>query len=393
MSLDPAVLDRVRTQLLAEGRVPTPADVARVLRADGVLLGSDVLLDEAERLHGELAGAGPLTRLLRDPEVTDVLVTAPDQVWVDRGSGAEHVAVTFADDHAVRRLAQRLAAACGRRLDDAVPYVDARLPDGTRLHAVLAPVAVSGTCLSLRVPRRRDFGLADLVSAGSVPAEVVPWIVAVVQARLAFLVSGGTGTGKTTWLAMLLGLCDPRERLVIVEDSAELAPEHPHVVRLESRPPNIGGAGAIVMRDLVRQSLRMRPDRIVVGEVRGAEIVDLLAALNTGHEGGCATVHANAAVDVPARLESLALAAGLDRAAAHAQMAAGLDVVVHLVRDRDGRRRWASLSVAVRRRGRTEMVDALIWPTAESDVEAGPGFGRLVERLGWWAPGAVWPTW
>jgi len=212
MSLDPAVLDRVRTQLLAEGRVPTPADVARVLRADGVLLGSDVLLDEAERLHGELAGAGPLTRLLRDPEVTDVLVTAPDQVWVDRGSGAEHVAVTFADDHAVRRLAQRLAAACGRRLDDAVPYVDARLPDGTRLHAVLAPVAVSGTCLSLRVPRRRDFGLADLVSAGSVPAEVVPWIVAVVQARLAFLVSGGTGTGKTTPVLSRLWQLSARRR-------------------------------------------------------------------------------------------------------------------------------------------------------------------------------------
>jgi len=180
---------------------------------------------------------------------------------------------------------------------------------------------------------------------------------------------------------MLLGLCDPRERLVVVEDSAELAPDHPHVVRLEARPPNVEGAGAVLMRDLVRQSLRMRPDRIVVGEVRGAEIVDLLAALNTGHEGGCATVHANAAVDVPARLESLALAAGLDRAATHAQIAAGLDVVVHLGRDRDGRRRWRSLSVAARRRGWTVLVDALSWDRPDDAVCPGPGLERLAARL------------
>lgn len=386
MSLDPAVIDRVRSRLVADGRVPTAADVARALRADGVLLGADVLLVEAERLHGELAGAGPLTRLLRDPLVTDVLVTRPDEVWVDRGTGVERVDVRFVDDDAVRRLAQRLAAACGRRLDDSSPYVDARLPDGTRVHAVLAPVAVSGTCLSLRVPRRRAFTLEDLVDAGSLPHEAVPWIRAVVEARLAVLITGGTGTGKTTWLSMLLGLCDPRERLVVVEDSAELAPDHPHVVRLEARPPNLEGAGAITLRDLVRQSLRMRPDRIVVGEVRGGEIVDLLAALNTGHEGGCATVHANTAEDVPARLESLALAAGLDRAAVHAQIAAGLDVVIHLVRDRHGLRRWRSLSVAERRDGWTVLVDALVWDGPGSRVQSGPGLDRLVRRLGSMAP-------
>ena len=392
MTLPPDVVDRVRSALVAEGQAPTAADVARALRSDGVLLGADVLLAEAERLHAEMSGAGPLTRLLRDPLVTDVLVTGPDQVWVDRGSGAEPVDVRFGTDDAVRRLAQRLAAACGRRLDDASPYVDARLPDGTRVHAVLAPVAVSGTCLSLRVPRRRAFALDDLVAAGSVPADVAPWIRAVVDARLAVLVTGGTGTGKTTWLSMLLGMCDPRERLVVVEDSAELAPDHPHVVRLEARPPNIEGSGEITLRDLVRQSLRMRPDRIVVGEVRGAEIVDLLAALNTGHEGGFATVHANAAADVPARLEALALAAGLGRAAVHAQIAAGLDVVVHLVRDRDGRRRWSSLSVAQRRDGFTVLVDALSWPSASAPVVRGDGLDRLRERLGEWAPddGSAW---
>lgn len=380
MSLAPDVVDRVRALVVADGRMPTPADVARALRADGVLLGTDDLLAEAQRLHGELAGAGPLTPLLRDPAVTDVLVTGPDEVWVDRGRGVERVAVRFADDAAVRRLAQRLAAACGRRLDDAVPWVDARLPDGTRVHAVLAPLAVSGTCLSLRVPSRRAFTLADLVVAGSLPASVEPWVRAVVEARLSLLVTGGTGTGKTTWLSTLLGLVPAGERIVVVEDSAELRPDHPHVVRLEARPPNIEGAGAVTLRDLVRQSLRMRPDRVVVGEVRGGEVVDLLAALNTGHEGGCATVHANSAADVPARIEALALAAGLGRDAVHAQLAAGLDVVLHLDRDRDGRRRWRSLSVAVRRGERTEVVDALA--SVRDSVVPGPGLDRLVERLG-----------
>jgi pilus assembly protein CpaF len=390
MTLSADVVERVRERLVAEGRTPSPADVARALRDDGVLIGADSLLAESERLHGEMSGAGPLSRLLRDPLVTDVLVTAPDQVWVDRGHGAEPVDVRFPSDDAVRRLAQRLAAACGRRLDDASPYVDARLPDGTRVHAVLAPVAVSGTCLSLRVPRRQAFTLDDLVAAGSLPADVAPWVRAVVDARLAVLVTGGTGTGKTTWLSTLLGRCDPRERLVVVEDSAELMPDHPHVVRLEARPPNIEGTGQITLRDLVRQSLRMRPDRIVVGEVRGPEIVDLLAALNTGHEGGCATVHANAAADVPARLEALALAAGLDRAAVHAQIAAGLDVVVHLVRDRGGRRRWCSLSVAERVDGFTVLVDALAWPDPHEPVVRGPGFERLRRRLGEWAPREEW---
>lgn len=386
MALDPSVLDRVRARLVADGRDPTTADVARALRGDGVLLATDVLFEESARLLDELSGAGPLTALLRDPLVTDVLVTAPDAVWVDRGSGVERVAVRFTDEAAVRRLAQRLASACGRRLDDAVPYVDARLPDGTRVHAVLAPVARGGTALSLRVPRRQAFDLEELVAVGSVPTAVAPWIRAVIDARLALLITGGTGSGKTTWLAMLLGLCDPRERLVIVEDSAELDPDHPHVVRLEARPPNIEGAGAITLRDLVRQSLRMRPDRVVVGEVRGAEIVDLLAALNTGHEGGAATVHANSAADVPARLEALGLAAGLDRVAVHALMAAGLDVVIHLARDPDGRRHWQSMSVAVRRGELTEIDDALVW--RDSEVVAGPGLDRLRARLGPHAPPA-----
>jgi pilus assembly protein CpaF len=387
VSGDVDVLDRVRSRLLAAGLAPTTTEVARALREDGLLLGGDALLAEAERLQAELSGSGPLEPLLRMPGVTDVLVTAPDEVWVDRGAGVERVDVRFRDDSAVRRLAQRLAASCGRRLDDAVPYVDGRLADGTRLHAVLAPVSVGGTCLSLRVPRRRSFSLDELVAAGSMPSDLAPWLLAVIRARLAVVVSGGTGTGKTTWVSMLLAHCDPRDRVVVVEDSAELVPDHPHVVRLESRPPNIEGAGAITLRDLVRQSLRMRPDRVVVGEVRGAEVVDMLAAFNTGHEGGLTTVHANSAADVPARLEALALTGGLDRAAAHAQMAAGLDVVLHLERGRDGVRRWSSLSIA-RREGEVTVLDDALARGADGSLVLGPALDRLVARLGDHAPAA-----
>ncbi|MGW1637663.1 TadA family conjugal transfer-associated ATPase [Streptomyces lavendulae] len=281
------LLDAVRQHLAETGAEPTPAGVVAALRAQGRLLGDAEVLGVAAELRSELVGAGPLERLLADPEVTDVLVAAPDRVWVDRGGGLELTEVMFADAEAVRRLAQRLAAVAGRRLDDARPWVDARLPDGTRLHAVLPPVAVGSACLSLRVVRPRAFTLDELVAAGTLPPGGQRLLRAMVEARLSFLVSGGTGTGKTTLLSALLGLVGAGERIVLAEDSAELRPDHPHVVRLETRPANQEGAGLVTLADLVRQALRMRPDRLVVGEVRGAEVADLLAALNTGHEGGC----------------------------------------------------------------------------------------------------------
>ncbi|MCY0933182.1 TadA family conjugal transfer-associated ATPase [Streptomyces sp. H34-S4] len=281
------LLDAVRQRLAESGAEPTPARVAAALRAQGRLLGDAEVLGVAAELRSELVGAGPLEALLADPEVTDVLVAAPDRVWVDRGGGLELTGVTFADAAAVRRLAQRLAAVAGRRLDDARPWVDARMPDGARLHAVLPPVAVGSACLSLRVVRPRAFTLEELVAAGTLPPGGQRLLRDMVEARLSFLVSGGTGTGKTTLLSALLGLVGPGERIVLAEDSAELRPDHPHVVRLETRPANQEGAGLVTLADLVRQALRMRPDRLVVGEVRGAEVADLLAALNTGHEGGC----------------------------------------------------------------------------------------------------------
>ncbi|MFF4404835.1 TadA family conjugal transfer-associated ATPase [Streptomyces sp. NPDC001262] len=373
-----ALLDAVRLRLAESGLEPTPARVAEALRREGRLLGDAEVLGAADRLRSELTGAGPLEPLLAAPDVTDVLVTAPDRVWVDRGAGLELTGVAFPDAAAVRRLAQRLAAIAGRRLDDARPWVDARLPDGTRLHAVLPPVAVGSTCLSLRVVRPRAFSLDELVAAGTVPPGGQRLLRAVLAARLSFVISGGTGSGKTTLLSTLLGLVAPDERIVLTEDSAELRPDHPHVVRLESRPANQEGTGLVTLRDLVRQALRMRPDRLVVGEVRGAEVLDLLAALNTGHEGGCGTVHANAAADVPARLEALGSTAGLDRAALHSQLAAALSVVIHLARDRRGRRRIAEVHVLDRdRNGFVTTVPAAVWGAAE--FERAPGWARLAE--------------
>jgi len=377
---DPGLLDRVRRRLAADGTDVSPARIAAAVRAECGGRPVEGGLAVLTRLQDDLLGAGPLAPLLRDPRVTDVLVNAADEVWVDRGAGLQPAGVTFADDAEVRALVGRLLLPSGRRLDAASPWVDARLPDGTRLHAVLPPISTRGTCVSLRTLSRQRFTLDQLTAGGSVSPAVAATLAAAVTARLAVLVSGGTGTGKTTMLACLLGLVDPIDRVVVVEDAAELRPACAHLVTLEARPPNVDGAGEVTLRDLVRQAMRMRPDRLVVGEVRGAEVVEMLAALNTGHEGGMSTVHANAAADVPARLEALAATAGLDRAALHSQLAAALDLVVHLRRGADGVRRVSELAVVVRRDDGRVAVTPALTTTTDGD-RAGPGWARLRERL------------
>ncbi len=336
--VDAGLLDRVRTRLSDEGGPATPVRVAEIIRAEGRLVGDAAVLEVVDALRRDSVGAGPLDELLGLEGVTDILVNGPDEVYVDQGAGLRRTSVGFSDDRAVRRLAQRLASSAGRRLDDASPYVDVRLRDGSRFHAVLSPVARPGTCLSVRVPARRAMTLDELVAAGTTDRRGARILLEIVRSKVAFVISGGTGSGKTTLLAALLSVVDERERIVIVEDANELRPRHDHVVSLESRQPNVEGVGEITVRDLVRQALRMRPDRLVVGEVRGAEVVDLLAALNTGHDGGCGTVHANRGQDVPARLEALGVAAGLEREAVHSQLAAAIQVVIHLRRGVDGTR-------------------------------------------------------
>ena len=375
------VVDTVREQLARTGATLSPEVVAQALRSQGRPVGDATVLAVHDLLRQDVLGAGPLEPLLRLAGVTDVLVNGADAVYIDRGDGLERTATRFPDDAAVRRLAQRLAGSAGRRLDDATPYVDLRLPDGTRFHAVLSPLARPGSVLSLRIPRAKVFSLEELVEHRTLNADGAALLRRLVTSRLAFLVSGGTGSGKTTLLTALLSVVDPQQRMVIVEDASELRPDHPHVVGLEARSANVEGAGEVPMRVLVRQALRMRPDRLVVGEVRGAEVTDLLAAMNTGHEGGCGTLHANSAADVPARIEALAMAAGMSQAAAHSQLWSAVDAIVHLGRGRDGRRHVAE--VAVLRRAASGEVTAVPAVTfdAEGRTHEHEAAVRLVRRL------------
>lgn len=383
MTLEAGLLDRVRRRLAVDTVDAAEPDLRRLasaLRAEsGVAVSDDEVLRSLPELHSELVGAGPLEALLREPGTTDILVNGPEQVWIDRGTGLCRADVRFPDEAAVRRLAVRLAAVAGRRLDDAQPWADVRLPGGVRLHAVLPPIATSGPYLSLRVLRPRGFTLAELECAGTVDAAGARLLEAIVVARLAFLVTGGTGSGKTTMLATLLGRVGAGERIVIVEDSGELRPAHPHVVALEARAANVEGAGAVTLRDLVRQALRMRPDRLVVGEVRGAEVVDLLAALNTGHDGGAGTLHANSAADVPARLEALAALGGLGREALHSQLVAAVQCIVHL--GRHGTLRVVDeVSVLHRRAGGAVVAPA--WHRLRGPAEGAPLLREMLSARG-----------
>jgi len=339
------LVDRVRGRLASSGTAVTRAEVARAVREESGLAGHDDILVATDRMTQEFVGAGPLEPLLRAPGTTDVLVTAPDQVWCDGVDGLRRTDIAFSDEESVRRLAQRLALACGRRLDDAQPFVDAWLPGRVRLHAMLPPIAAGGTCISLRVLRQAGHDLAALRELGAFDDTVHRTLEAIVEARLAFVITGGTGAGKTSLLNALLGEVSPHERIVCVEDAGELAPNHPQFVRLIARPPNVEGAGEVTLADLVRQGLRMRPDRLIVGEVRGSEVCDLLNALNTGHDGGAGTVHANSPAEVPARMEALAALGGLSRSALHSQLSAAFHVVLHMRRERDGTRRLTDVGV------------------------------------------------
>ncbi|OZM73401.1 ATPase [Amycolatopsis antarctica] len=359
------LIERVRRRLAGEGAEMDTAAVADAVRAEtgGVATHNEVLR-ALRLLRQEFVGTGPLEPLLDDPATTDVLVTAPDQVWVDGAHGLRRTDVRFTGEDAVRRLAGRLALAAGRRLDGAQPYVDGWLPGSgphgrIRLHAVLPPIAADGTCLSLRVLRPAAHDLGALRRLGTVDAAGAAVLDSIVEARLAFLVTGATGSGKSTLLAALLGRVPAHERIVCVEDAGELQPEHPQFVRLVARPPNVEGAGRVTLRELVRQALRMRPDRLVVGEVRGQEVCELLNALNTGHDGGAGTLHANSPREVPARLEALAALGGLGREALHSQLAAAVQVVLHMKRDNEYERKL--VEIGVMRRGDAGVDVVTVW--------------------------------
>lgn len=377
---DDKLVEDVRSAVAVLAHPWTPMDVAAALVDLGQVASDALVLAVVEELRRTSMGAGRLEPLLGIDGVTDVLVNGPDAVYIDRGRGLETTDVRFTGEEELRSLAVRLAAGVGRRLDDGCPWVDARLPDGTRFHAVLDVLARPGTCLSLRVPARRRLSLDDWVAGGGMTPGCARILTEVLDRRLAFLVTGGTGTGKTTLLSSLLSRLPGEQRVVVVEDSRELTLDHPHWVSLEARAANSEGRGEVSLTQLVRQSLRMRPDRVVLGEVRGAELRDLLMALNTGHEGGCGTVHANGVAEVTARLEALAALGGLSRDAARAQIAAALDVVVHLRRTAAGRM-VSQIGVLAGHSERLEVKVALAWGE-DGQEQRGPGYRRLAGLIG-----------
>lgn len=371
------LLELVREDLVrSPGTVDVPR-IVRVLRRQGRVLGAAATLDLTTRIRDHVDGLGALQELVA-PGVTDLLVNDDGTVWVDDADGLHPTAHRLRPGQA-RDLAVRLATVGGRRLDDAMPWADAHLPSGIRFHAVLPPLSPGGTILSLRLPAARHLGLQDLEQLGALGPDARATLLAIIIARVPFLVTGGTGTGKSTLLAAMLGQVPATERIVVVEDVLELSVGHPHVVHLQSRHANSEGAGTVDLTALVRQSLRMRPDRIVLGECRGGELRELLQALNTGHEGGCGTVHANAAADVPARLEALGALGGLDRAALASQVASALEVVVHL-----GRRRGVRTleEIALLRRGGDGLLEAVTaLRVHEGHLQEGPAAEELALRL------------
>lgn len=336
---------------LSEAGELAASDEEIVRRVEGfvarVLAEEDLALNERERsalvdtLAEEALGIGPLAPLMADPSVTDILVNAPDQIFVERGGRLEEADVSFQDEAHIRRVIERIASRAGRRIDTARPMADLRLPDGSRVNATLPPISPDGPTLSIRRFGRRRIRSAELERAGALGPAMRAFLLAAVRQRRTVLVSGGTGAGKSTLLGALAEAIPATERIVTIEDTLELQLDQRHVVRLETRPPNIEGTGIISQRDLVVNALRMRPDRVIVGEVRAGEALDMLQAMNTGHDGSLSTIHANSPRDALARLETLVLMAGIDlpSRAIREQIASAIDLVVHVERCQDGRRR------------------------------------------------------
>ncbi|MFO7581409.1 CpaF family protein [Guyparkeria sp.] len=338
------------------------------------------LIDE---MLNEILGYGPLEELFRDPHISDILVNGPERVVVERHGRLEETGVRFVDESHVMRVLQRMLAPTGRRLDESSPMVDARLADGSRLNAIIAPLALDGPDISIRKARRDQLSAGELLANGAFTPEMLSFLRRSVEARMNMLVSGGTGTGKTTLLNLLGQFIDPDQRIITIEDTAELQLDHPHVVSLETRPPNAEGEGEVTARDIVRNVLRMRPDRVVVGEVRGVEVMDLLQAMNTGHDGSMSTLHANNPADALSRLEMLVGFTGYrgSESTLRQMIASALDLLVHVSRTRDGRRRVTSVQELVECRDGNYVLNELFsWDPASGGYRR-PASGFLSSKL------------
>ena len=374
-------LDLNKLSTLAPDRVH--AEVSRL--AESLLLADSAPLSSIERdrlvneVHHELFGLGPLEPLLADPTISDILVNSYANIYIERRGKLEKTLISFKDDEHLRRVIERIVSTVGRRIDEAQPMVDARLPDGSRVNAIIPPLAIDGPVLSIRRFGAEPLKMPTLIANGALTREIAVLFDMCVRARLNMIISGGTGAGKTTLLNALSAFIPVDERIVTIEDSAELQMQQPHVVRLETRPPNIEGKGEVTQRDLVRNALRMRPDRIVIGEVRGGEAIDMLQAMNTGHDGSLTTIHANTPRDALARLETMIQMTGMrlsDRAMRQ-QVASAVNVVIQVARLTDGTRRVTSISEITGMEGETVTMQE-IFKFERTDIDAA---GKVIGRF------------
>ncbi|MBO8127965.1 MAG: CpaF family protein [Peptococcaceae bacterium] len=346
------IVAKIHKQLIAELKTlpgqeynPSPQEIEALVKK--ILEQNPDLVTRVDRrritaeLIDEILGFGPITPLLNDTSISEIMVNGPKQVYIERSGKMERTDITFRDDAHVLHIIDKIVSPLGRRIDESMPMVDARLPDGSRVNAVIPPIALNGPVLTIRKFGEHSLKMEDLIKLGTLSPEMARFLEACVKARLNIIISGGTGSGKTTTLNVLSSFIPRNERIITIEDAAEIQLHQEHVVRMEARPPNIEGTGAITIRDLVRNALRMRPDRIVVGEVRGGEALDMLQAMNTGHDGSLTTGHANSPRDMLSRLETMVLMAGMDLPvrAIREQIASAIDLIIHQARMRDGSRR------------------------------------------------------
>ncbi|WP_194098075.1 CpaF family protein [Marivivens aquimaris] len=342
-NLNLAALDKATE---ADLRAEITAIVSETLEDKGIVLNRDERLQLNQDLYDEVTGLGPLEALLKDPSVNDILVNGPQQIFVERAGKLQLTDITFKDEKHLLRIIDKIVSAVGRRVDESNPYVDARLADGSRFNAMVSPIAVDGSLVSIRKFKKDKLGINDLVKFGAFTEEMAAYLEAAVATRLNVIVSGGTGSGKTTTLNALSSFIDNSERILTIEDTAELQLQQTHVGRMESRPANVEGKGAVTQRDCLRNALRMRPDRIIVGETRGEEVIDMLQAMNTGHDGSMTTIHANSARDGVSRLENMIAMAGIEMPikAVRSQISSAVNLIVQASRLQDGSRRMVSIT-------------------------------------------------
>jgi len=376
----PNDLQRVRTTLGQQLDEISETDVAQIVRKELPLLSDVAAFEAVDQVLTDMNGMGPLEALIKIPGVTDVVVNGPQDVWFDRGNGLEQSSITWRDENDLREFAVRLAQQMNRRLDEVQPFVDVRLKNGIRMHAIIPPLTQNGTCLSFRILKDDLRQLHELQSTGMMNHCSANIIKKILDSGLSFLICGGTGTGKTTLLSAMLHEVSQDQRVVVIEDLYEISIKNPHIINLQVRQPNVEGLGEVTMRSLVRQALRMRPDRLVIGEVRGVEIIDLFTALNTGHQGGCATVHANSAADVTARIEALGLLAGIPLSAVHSLFCSAISLIIEVRNIPGVGRKISGLHLVELNSGKARIEPVYNWLTGEMSEEGIESFETLIRR-------------